>query len=243
MATLRYIDEKSVGDTDNYDSPWMGVYKTDPVPSSYLDKAYDFCIKCLDDLYGGGHISGYTIEKRAVENWNIKDNCDGDGGVLDIWNNKRTQDLNATHDGGHCCIHEASTDCASPGRASGGGAWYNDVSQVARTTAGGGGYRKEKGVAGTCFHEYTHSFVYKNCDNVSEYLEDDDEHSLGVIKEIDGTDKETPIGNTRWADNGICANYSGDPSGWTHKLTICTKDSFHESAEHAAGFHDCSGCT
>lgn len=69
-ASVSFLDTTTVGDTNNYDSPWIAVYYTsDCVDRSYLDKAYNFVIDSLDWTDNSGYLSGYTVKKRSIDGW------------------------------------------------------------------------------------------------------------------------------------------------------------------------------
>ena len=241
MASVSFLDTTTAGDTDNYDSPWIAVYYvSDCVDRSYLDTAYDYVVDCLENTYNTGYISGYTVKKRAINGW--CPGCCGNSKIYDQWNNKRDE-LYLTHTGEHVLIHScAYGECnVHVGTRDGNNPWAADCGAVATTDEG---ISSNEGVAETVMHEALHGYCRRDlCDNVDDMIVDN-EHDLGEVKYIDGEHSETPFGTESASERGTCDTKSGwPPERFTHELSKCERKGIKESAEHTAGFHDCSRCT
>jgi len=233
-----YYDTTAKGDTDSYDAPWLAVYKTDCVSDGYLDKSYNWSIDYFEYAYNENFLSGFTVEKRAVTDW--CPSCSGGVAVVNQWDNHRN-DLDLTHDGGHALIHSCSTDGSiARGTNSGDNVWETDNSIVASTNEGN---RTEAEVNDTVVHEYGHCASRSSeCPNVSD-MHSGNEHELGTISSQDCGDAESPLGESGDFDKGQCETKSGSKDCLTFKPSLCEMNALEESAEHTAGFHDCSGCT
>lgn len=238
-GTVSFLDTTTVGDTDNYDSPWVAVYYTsDCVDRSYLDEAYTFVIDSLDYAYNSGYISGYTVKKRSIEDWCP---CCCNTTVIDQWNNLR-DGLLLTHEGDHALIHDCDTDSCevAEGTNDKPNPWETDGGVVASTDVGNKSLLR---VAEDVMHETLHDHCRSGeCSNVANMI-DESEHDLGVIKEIDGDDCITPLATDSGSERGTCDTRSGSHDAKTTELSLCEMDGMEESAEHTAGLHDCSGCT
>jgi len=235
MATVTYYDSTSDGDADYYKSPWIAVYDTDCVDSSYLDAAYQYTVDCMDYAYSENFLSGYTVKKRSINDW-CPDCCGED--IVNQWNAMRDS-LNITHEGEHALIHSCTQDCHAPGTRDGNNPWSTDCGAVATTDTG---IKGEGNLAETVMHEVLHGHCRSDlCDNVASMISKS-EHDLGVIKEVDGKHSETPLAGENSADRGQCDTKSGSREAFTHELSLCEMDGMEESADHTAGFHDCSGC-
>jgi hypothetical protein len=237
MGVLHY-DTTAKGDTDRYDAPWLAVYDTSCVYDGYLNKAYDWAINYFNYAYNENFLSGFTVEKRAITDW--CPSCSGDVAVVNQWDNHRN-DLDLTHDGGHALIHSCSTDGSiARGTNSGDNVWETDNSIVACTDEGN---RRESEVAGTVLHEFGHCGSRSSeCPNVSD-MHSGNEHQLGIITSQDCGDAASPLAGNTSAGNGQCDTKSGELDCNTYKPSLCEMSALEESAEHTAGFHDCSGCT
>jgi hypothetical protein len=242
MVTVTYYDQDSNGDTSKYDSPWVAVYKDKYVDMKYLDHAFSFVKSCFEDAYNGGYISGWTVSKREVD-WHP--GCDSSDSIISQWTDIRESN-GLTHEGVHVLINTCENDSDTAlGTTDGSDGWVTDVS--AHTV----NKWDERGVdhtSASCVHEPFHSLIHHNCENVQSYMAKRDgsweEHSLGVSKEKSSGLADTPfLGNDWPAKNGYCSNSDGAGPEETSDLSYCEKKGLRESAEHSAGFHDCSGCT
>lgn len=234
--SVSFLDTTTVGDTNDYDSPWIAVYYvSDCVDRSYLDEAYNFVIDCLDWTYSAGYISGYTVKKRAINGW--CPDCCSDTEIWKQWNCER-DDLLLTHVGEHALIHQCRDDeCdVARGTRDGENPWETDCGAV---IANNEGIHSKGGVAATVMHEALHGHCRANlCSNVAD-MTDGDEHDLGIIREVNGNHLATPLGNSTSADQGTCDRKSNsDSSGSTYRLSKCERKGMRESAEHTAGLHD-----
>lgn len=243
MPTVNYLGSESNGELGNYDSVFIAVYDTDAVPSGYLDAAFDYAIDCMENVYSRGYVSGYKISKRSVNNWTP--DCCADPSVINQWDNLRDQ-LSLTRRGDHCLIHTCSqTKCGvASGTTNGDNAWKTDMGSVGTIDRENFDTPKsEAGMAETIMHEVLHAHCRSNlCPKVDDDT-DGSEHHLGIIRKENGVNKETPFGSKKSADDGSCVSESVVTNGFTSNLSLCEASAMQDSAEHTAGYHDCSNCT
>lgn len=120
------------------------------------------------------------------------------------------------------------------GKIDGGNPWSTDC--AAHATTDDGSY-SELAVSETVMHEALHGHCRAGlCDNVDSMIEDS-EHDLGIIRDLNGNNAETPLAGSTSAERGTCDSKAGEPETWTYKLSICERDGMQESAEHTAGMH------
>lgn len=234
MTSFTFHDKTTGGNTDSHDSAWVAVYDTDGVSSGYLAEAYSFVINCVDSAYDDNHISGYDVRKRSVNDWTP--DCQSSNSVISQWNDLRDR-FYINHDGVHILIHSCSTDYVPSGTTDGSNPWDNDCGAVATTDEN---ERNENGVAGTCFHESLHAMARSNvCVYVEDMIENDNEHTLGIIRSCGFyCDEETPIGTTGAADKGECDKKTADSRDKvTSNLSECEMKAMGYSADHTAGHH------
>lgn len=228
-AASRYWENTyTYGDTDNYDSVNIEIYKAYYADSTYRTYARQAAENIFGQATDDGYISGYEITEWDTD-FSISD-CDGK--VLGEWHDFRTTQTSWDSIG----VHHLVTACGGkpPGKA-GGADWDNDRSCYARTN---GNDKSELPFKHTTAMEILHSVSsHKACDEVAKLTDQTNDHALGTVKDIDGQKLETPMAaKGSWSD-GDCY-YDGDSKdGLTMQLSWCMKEAMSRSAAHWNGWH------
>ncbi len=222
-AGREWINSFSYGETGNYDSVNIEIYKP-----TFVDSEYRYWSRLgAQDVFGqatdNGYISGYEITE-----WNIDWSADCDGDILTQWDDYRVNQ-GWTANGSHQLVVNCGGNPA--GKAGLGDAWKQDRSCYAKTY---GNDKNKLPFKHTAAHEMLHNhYSSLACDKVKNLTgPDNSEHALGDVLSRNGQNLETPMaGKKHWAD-GDCVYHGDSYDGQTMEMCYCEQKALEYSAEH-----------
>lgn len=189
--------------------------------SSALDSAYAGIQDALQEVYDNTDVVGTIARKYETDNALDCDNHWDDGNT---W-----LDNNGFNGDG---VYLWVTNCGLAVSASWGG-WENRRQAFVSTDW----YGEGQFLSVMAIQEGLHSYLKEQCSYVQDLTDGtDDEHALGDLQTINGTQKSSPLAAT-YVDDGLAGkgdcNDDGSANGGTRSLTWCTRDGLEYSRDHA----------